>query len=237
MEWKKIWEGRSSINNVKENESCLSSDDYILDALIRLDGFDSGTGNIFLDSWKNYINEVGQMLQISEDDSIYEVGCGSGAFLYPFYIKGHHVGGMDFSSSLVNNARQIMKNMDFEINEAKNLSCELKYDFVVANSVFFYFPDYEYAACVLNKMVDKSVKRVLIMDIPDLETKNECEEIRRSAYPPGEYEKKYKDLSHLYFKRSWFTEFGLKNGLKVTLYDQKISNYDNSRFRFNCLIE
>lgn len=237
MKWKDIWVSRTPLN--WENDKSLYADlnDQILYSLIRTDGFDSGTGSVFLDSWKSYVDWVTMILQVGDNDSIYEVGCGTGALLFPFYINGHQVGGLDYSSLLINNAGKLMENMDFEVNEAQNLSTEKKYDFVLANSVFFYFPDYAYAENVLNKMVEKAIKRVLIMDVPDLKLKDECEKVRSSAYPPGEYEKKYNGLSHLYFDRDWFVNYGMKNQLTVKLYDQKISNYDNSRFRFNCMIE
>jgi len=237
MRWKDIWVSRKPLNCECDNELNSNRNDQILLNLIRTDGFDSGTGSIQLDSWKSYVDWVDMILQVSKNNSIYEVGCGSGALLYPFYIKGYKVGGLDYSSLLISNAEKIMKDMDFMVNEALNLTSEIKYDFVVANSVFFYFPDYAYAERVLDKMVEKAIKRVLIMDVPDLKLKDECEKVRSSAYPPGEYEKKYKGLSHLYFDREWFVNYCLKNQLTVKLYDQKISNYDNSRFRFNCLIE
>ena len=232
MKWKNIWEKRNIINI-----DTINSTDVILDKLIKADGFDGGTGNIELDSWKEYIMHLSKTINLSTSDSLFEVGCGGGAFLYLFFQNEHKVGGIDFSPSLIDNAQQIMPGMDFKTGDAKELDYRQKYDIVVANSVFFYFPDYDYAKDVLLRMIKKSKKSVLIMDIPNLQLKEECESIRRAAYAPDEYEKKYEGLSHLYFEKSFFTEIAHENKLKITIFDQNIKNYGNSRYRFNCLIE
>jgi ubiquinone/menaquinone biosynthesis C-methylase UbiE len=232
MKWKSIWEKRNLIDI-----DTLNSSDIILEKLIKADGFDGGTGNIELNSWKEYINELNKVMNLQKSDSIFEVGCGGGAFLYSYYLNEHKVGGIDFSESLIKSAQLIMKEMDLKTGEAINLNCIEKYDIVVANSVFFYFPDYIYANEVLLKMVKKSKKSVVIMDIPNLELKEECENRRKAAYAPDEYEKKYEGLAHLYFDKDWFRNFGKENNLKLNLFDQNISDYGNSRFRFNCLIE
>jgi len=230
--WKQIWEKR----NLTGIDTTIS-EDVILDKLIKTDGFDRGSGNIEIDSWKQYIKQLSSKMKLNESDSLFEVGCGIGAFLYLFFLNGHQVGGIDFSDSLIKSARSIMTGMNFKVGEAKNLDCIEKYDFVVANSVFFYFPNYEYAKEVLIRMIDKSKKKVLIMDIPDLKLKEECESIRKNTLPPGEYEKRYEGLKYLYFDREWFYEFAETNNLKILIFEQNITNYGNNKFRYNCMIE
>lgn len=230
--WKQIWEKRD-LNSI----DTTSSQDIILGKLIKTDGFDRGSGNIEIDSWKRYVNQLSSIMKLNESDSLFEVGCGAGAFLYQFFLKGHQVGGIDFSDSLIKNAQSIMTGMNFNVGEAKNLDCIEKYDFVVANSVFFYFPNYEYAKEVLIRMIDKSKKKVLIMNIPDLKLKEECENIRKSALPPGEYEKKYEGLKHLYFDKEWFCKLAKTKNLKIEIFEQNITNYGNNKFRYNCILE
>ena len=63
------------------------SDDFsdILSELICLDGFDGKTGKINVVDWVNYIKYISDYIGIKKHESIFEIGCGSGAFLYPFF--------------------------------------------------------------------------------------------------------------------------------------------------------
>jgi len=42
---------------------------------------------------KKYTQEYFEKLGISSGDTIFDVGCGSGAFVYPLYLQKHRVGG------------------------------------------------------------------------------------------------------------------------------------------------
>jgi len=79
--WKKIWNKDDRINQI------------ILECLIKADGFDSGAGSFSVEDWKIYTQEYFEKLGISSGDSIFDVGCGSGAFVYPLYLQKHKVGG------------------------------------------------------------------------------------------------------------------------------------------------
>ena len=54
-----------------------------------------------------------------------------------------------------------------------------KYDAVISNGVFPYFLDYEYAKKVLNKMYEKSENVIAILDIFDINKKEEFITYRR----------------------------------------------------------
>jgi 2-polyprenyl-3-methyl-5-hydroxy-6-metoxy-1,4-benzoquinol methylase len=131
--WKSIW-SRKDMPDV----SILQGED-LWASLIKVDGFDGGTGEIKIDDWKDYVRFLKKNLDVTPSDSIFEVGCGAGAFLYFFFLEGNKVGGIDYSSSLIENAKKIMNAGRFEVCEAANLQVDLKYDFVVANSIFFLF--------------------------------------------------------------------------------------------------
>lgn len=230
--WKKIWNKRGELS-----KSDFLNSSKIIDKLLELDGFDSPTGFINNKSWIDYIDSLKKKYGISTNDSIFEVGCGSGAFLYPFYLSSHKVGGIDYSNSLIKSCRKLMPNGDFNLNEAINLDLDNKYDFVVSFSVFFYFNSYEYALSTLEKMYNKSRKGIMILDIPNLQTKEKCEKNRRGILSVEQYEKKYKNLNHLYYDKSFFVEFAKKNNNKFfKIVDQKISNYINNDFRFNFIM-
>lgn len=223
--WQTIWQKKGKLEVGKIS----------LKKLIHMNGFDGGTGKITVDNWKMFINFIEKELEIKKKDSIYEVGCGSGAFLYHFYRKGHNVGGMDYSDSLIEIAKKVIKG-ELSVNEAIKLRDNKKYDFVVANSVFHYFTNLDYALAVIIKMLNKANKGVGIFDIPNKELEKESLLIRSKSLPKGEYEKKYKGLGHFYYDKEWFFDVAKKHNYKIKIFDQNINNYGNNCFRFNVFI-
>lgn len=224
MNWKEIWNNKNS-TNTKIN----------LQNLIALDGFDTGFGTIKVNDWITYITMIKEKMHISKTDSIYEVGCGSGAFLYPFYNDNHLVGGFDFSKSLINIAKEMMPQGKFEVLDAiefKQNQLIDEYDYVISNGVFFYFPSYDYAQNVLKEMLKVAKKGVAILEVPDLEKKELALSIRKKNMSSIEYKKKYSGLDHLYFSKEWFKNFGYD----VKIENQEINNYPNSEYRFNVFI-
>lgn len=230
MSWEKVWSSRK-IDNF---DNLTFDDNTILRKLLLLDGFDSPTGNIDISSWITFIERTIKKTRINSNNSVYEVGCGGGAFLYPFYKKGLNVGGLDYSSPLIEICNNIMPEMQFDVCQASNLNTEIKYDFVSAFSVFFYFKDYDYARDVLEKMYDKSNIGILIFDIPDISTKIQCEKFRMGSMGIDEYNDKYSDLRHLYYPKSFFENFAKSKGAKFSeIQVQNIDGYCNNRYRFN----
>jgi ubiquinone/menaquinone biosynthesis C-methylase UbiE len=229
-DWHEIWNKRS-ITPLDQSK------DISLQDLIRADGFDSGAGKVNSEDWIDYIRFISQKIDLAPGDSLFEIGCGSGAFLYIWHMEGHRVGGIDYSENLVSVARQVMKGMSFGVSEAIEVDTEEKYDIVLSNGVFFYFKDYSYAKKVLERMILKARKTIAILEIPDLAKKEESESARRAALPKGEYDKKYEGLSHLYFEKGWFTRFSDKYGYDTEIFDQNIKGYGNSQFRFNVVMK
>lgn len=203
-----------------------------------LNGYDTGTGRITADDFEQYARSVTGLCTIRPGDSLYEVGMGAGAFLLPWYLRGHPVGGLDYSPALIAIARQAMPafRRAFTIGEASRLSTRKKYDIVLSNGVFLYFPDLTYAHIVVERMIQKSRKTIAIMDIPDLAQREITLQYRRKSLAPGKYEEKYRGLDHLYFPRSWFRDIADTHGLEITITDQDIPHYGNSRFRFNVIL-
>ena len=224
--WKKIWNERT----VKSEEST------ILSQLISADGFDTGYGSISEDDWSDYITRIMNKLHISKKHSIYEVGCGAGAFLYKFYLNGHSVGGLDYSEKLINIAKEHMPNGEIYVNEAVNMDSTKKYDFVVSNSVFFYFESYEYAESVIEKMIKKSKNGIIILEVNDLEKKAESMKLRKGFMSDEEYELKYAGLEHLYYEKRWFENIAKKYNLEIEIEQQNIKNYANNNYRFNVFL-
>lgn len=226
--WKEIWNRRGT--------SHIDFNTIQLQDLIHADGFDSGAGKIDVESWKYYISFIEQKINVEENDSIFEVGCGSGAFLYLWYCQGHVVGGIDYSKSLISLAQNVLKGHDFSLCEADQIDVGSQYDIVVANSVFHYFQNYQYAQEVLERMVQKARKTIAILEIPDRARQQESERARMEALSPAEYESKYEGLPHHYYDREWFFTFAEKHQLAIDIFDQNIQNYGNNIFRFNVVL-
>ncbi|MBK8538235.1 MAG: hypothetical protein IPL59_26010 [Candidatus Competibacteraceae bacterium] len=85
-------------------------------------------------------------------------------------------------------------------------------------------------------MIRKAKIAIAVLEVPDLQTKRESEMLRRDALSQEEYDKKYTGLEHTYYQRGWFSERARKHGFRFELLDQNITNYAQSKFRFNCLI-
>lgn len=224
--WKEIWNKDKSLDGSN-----------VLEGLIKADGFDSGAGRIDASDWLEYIEFIADKTLLQTEESIFEVGCGSGAFLYPFYSQGHAVGGIDYSHTLIRIAREVMPKADFSVSEAISLETEAKFDVVLSNSCFHYFSDLNYAEKIVNAMFTKARKTVAILEIPDLATKAQSEQARASLLPEGEYENKYKGLEHLYYDKKWFKELAQKHGADVEIFGQQISNYGNNNFRYNVVFK
>jgi trans-aconitate methyltransferase len=222
--WQSIWSNR--MQNAVYNGSSL------VGRLIALDGFDSAHAAIPPHLWHDYVLLIRDRLMMSDSDSVFEVGCGAGAFIFALASKGHQVGGIDYSEALVNEARRHLPDADVTCCEASNFDTSKKYDFVISNSVFSYFPDLAYATTVIERMLLKAKTGIAILDVPNLELKEESEQSRRSSI--ADYDTLYQDIVHRYYEKQFFQEYALRRGCKISIIDQSIPDYHNGNFRFNC---
>lgn len=223
MSWRDVWSRR---------ERTLGDD--VLQGLIELDGFDSGAGRIIAADWLAYVERIAERLQIEAGQSLYEIGCGAAALLYPLARRGVTVGGADYADNLLAHARQVIPDGHFEALEASRIDPEPRYDLVIANSVFHYFPDLAYAERVLDIMFAKSRGRVAVLELPDQAHRALAERIRRDLLSEEEYERKYRGFEHQYYDRDWFVEQGRRRGYACELTEQFIPNYAQNSYRFNC---
>ena len=139
--WKEIWNNRRA-------ESV-----YDLEDLIKLNGFDSGGTSFNTESWVRYVTSFQTTIPIGSSDSIFEFGCGCGAFLIPFYEMGHTIGGIDYSEALINIAKISMAKADLHLQDVKEPSGNKIYDLVLAHSVFQYFESLDFARTICCKML------------------------------------------------------------------------------------
>ena len=209
-----------------------------LSELILLNGFDSPLGNMKENDWTNYVDNIIRNYGLNYGSSIFEVGCGSGAFLYPFYNSNYKISGIDFSKNLVSIANRIFKLNTNKIQtcSAEKLDYSNKFHFVVSNHVFHYFPSLNYSFEVLEKMFLKCSKKVILLGLPNYDFKIESENKRRGILTFKEYEKKYSNLNILYFKKDDFKNFAEKKNANVEFFNHQMPGFVQNKFRFDCVI-
>ena len=229
--WKDIWNKQDRINKI------------ILDFLIKADGFDSGAGAFDVEDWIKYTKSIYDLIGITSNDKVFEVGCGSGAFLFPLYLKGIDVSGIDYSNQLIDIAKKFFPENSFSVDDAADISkLEKTYDITLSHGVFFYFKNLEYAEKVFKNMVSLSKHKIAILDVCDLDKfdkyhSKRIEKFVEEGFSKEEYEKKYKGLDHLFYDKNWFLDLARKYNLKANIVDQNYQNYGNSEFRFNVFLE
>ena len=229
MRWRDVWSQRTW------NGSTEGDRGPTLDDLIIADGFNTGHGDIEVGAWREFTHRTYDLFDLKDGDSLFDVGCGSGAFLYPASERGIDVGGVDYSRSLIDIATLAMPDGEFSVGEADELETSPSADVVMSFGVFLYFPSLDYARRVIERMCRKASRAVAIFEIPDLALASEALEVRQAAAGGAEaYAERYKGLGHLSFSTKWVTSALEQQGLvDVAVEPQNIRGYGNGDFRFN----
>ena len=104
--WKEIWEKRTD----RLDDIDMSDEREVFLELKRIDGFDVVGGGIPYDALIKQNKDILANLSKNHDiKSVFDVGCGCGANMYLMMNDGIEVGGMDYSSSLIEIARKVFK--------------------------------------------------------------------------------------------------------------------------------
>lgn len=227
--WREIWSGREVSEQLKRAES--------LDAyLLRADGYDTPFGRVQPEAWLRSVNQTLKLLELKPEHSIFEIGCGAGAFLIEPWRRGHQVGGIDLSPRLIAIARNVMPNGRFRVAEAEHFAETDQWHSVVACGVMLYLGSTEKAESVIKKMASTAHHSIALLDLPDIASKKEAEAYRRASLTEEAYRERYAGLDHLYFDRSRLREVLLGLGFaRVLIENQSIDGYPNGAFRFNAL--
>lgn len=231
--WKMVWNNRS----IKINKKSL-----LLEELIKANGFDTGVGDYNIKDWDTLTQFLAKKIDLNTTSKVFEIGCGSGAFLYS--LKQHSgctIYGIDYSQPLIKIAKDNIDG-EFRVCDAKDQwELEKKMDRIISHSVFNYFPDMEYVTKVIeNSFLNlKTGGMLALLDLNNDEKEKEYHDLRKKLYvTPEIYEKKYEAHSHLFFSinsiKRTLENIGFKN---VKLFDNPCKNYFNSQFRFNLTAE
>lgn len=222
--WQEVWEARR-IDPARPT---------VLAQLLAADGMDTGFGSVGEEAWSRYVLDTAETIGIVAESSVFEVGCGAGAWLYELDRMGCQVAGLDGSATLIGYAREHLPRGHWTIGDAASLDAEPRYDFVVSSGVFLYFPSLDYAQSVLARMAAKARRGLLILDVPDLATREAALAERMRIAGGASYQQRYQGLDHLYYAREWFDATLAALGLhRTVIRDQAIDGYINSRYRFN----
>jgi trans-aconitate methyltransferase len=229
MRWHDVWSQRTLTENTEGHSGPTLND------LIVADGFNTGHGDIEVDAWREFTRRTYELFDLKEGDSLFDVGCGSGAFLYPASEQGIDVGGVDYSKSLIDIAKLAMPDGTFSVCEADELATSPSADVVMSFGVFLYFPSLDYARRVIERMCRKASRAVAIFEIPDLALASQALEVRQAAAGgAAAYAERYEGLGHLSYSTEWVTSALEEHGLvDVAVEPQSIRGYGNGDFRFN----
>lgn len=201
--------------------------------LFAADGFDGAMAQMDAAAHSHIRRLIVENLRIESGMRVLEAGCGAGAALSLLVETGAALSGVDYSEPHIAIARKVLPDVDLHAGEVAMLPFDAGvFDAVFSYGVFLYFPDLTYAARVLAELlrVARAGAPLLIMDIPDGATRQECEVARRNAgasmQPP-----------HCYYQRAFFERFAAEHARSCRVFDQQVPGYGNSRFRFNVLLQ
>lgn len=233
--WKHLWSNRAI------NQAILQSGDpqKIFMELKRANGFDVVKNGISYESFLGQHREMKERLsrpipEGTDLQSVYEVGCGSGANLFLLEGDGVACGGIDYSPTLLECAKQVLRTADIRCDEACELPVEPKYDAVISVSVFGYFTGESYAETVLEKMCQKARYSVGILELADAEKEDAYTAYRKQIVP--NYEERYKGLPRQFYSKEFFEAFARKHGMDVEITSVDMKDYWNSQFYFDCYL-
>lgn len=226
--WQNVWSRRPAGDDSPEA-------DVTLEDLIRADGFNTGFGDITVEAWSDFVDQTCELLGLETGYTLFEVGCGAGAFLYPPSRRGIEVGGIDYSAAQIDMATRAIPSGSFEVCDAIDLDPSPGADVTIAFSVFQYFVSLDYARQVIDRMCRKASRAVAIFDLPDQAMAREALEARQAAVGgAGAYAERYEGLDHQSYSQGWIRTVLEERGLTdVTVEPQSIRGYGNATFRFN----
>lgn len=133
-----------------------------LEALMAADGTLEGSAEA---EWRDFVEHVVETLDVGPGTSVWDVGCGAGAFLYPLWENGYVVGGMDEAASLVDRARAAMPQGIFVAGAPTSLDPADPWDVVVASRGFSGLADIDAARGVLARMAAKATHAIAALGV------------------------------------------------------------------------
>jgi SAM-dependent methyltransferase len=211
--------------------------------LIDIAGFDwrdAGCGAMTEATWMELHASADGILDVRRGESLLEVGCGAGAFLFPFAKKGAVVTGIDYSPTLLEIARRLVPRGSFQQAEAIRLPyADGAFDKVASMGVFLHFPGWAYAEAALGEMlrVLKPAGRCLVLGINDADKREMAEAARRKNLGPERFRRLEADLRQEYYDRDLFRGFAARRRLRHGIADQLPGVSHSAQWHFDFWFE
>lgn len=228
--WREIWNNRQC--DVEETDDIFET--YV--RLKKLDGWDYQSENGYYEGLFEHWEKMVKSLETHMDHkgkSVYEVCCGSGAtlFLFEKIYKIEKTGGLDYSEPLLSVAKKVLKSSDLLQCEANHMDTDIKYEWVISDSGFQYFPDESYGLEVFGKCLEKSERGVYITDIHDIEKKEKHLAYRKSKI--DDFDKMYEGLEKAYYHKEEFLKLAAEKGFNAEVIKPDNEVYWNNSFVYD----
>ena len=117
------------------------------------------------EGWHDLAEHVAEVLDVGPGTRLFEVDCGSGEFLEPFYLNGYLVGGTDAEPSLIELALAAMPEGMFTVGEASHLDPAAPWDVVICRSLAV-APDLDYVRGLVSRMLAKATHAIAFLNVP-----------------------------------------------------------------------
>ncbi len=78
-------------------------------------------GRVSEDAWRDFVERIVETLDVGPGTSVFDVGCGAGAFLFPLAENGYLVGGLDPSPALIARAKAAMPEGRWQVGSVETL--------------------------------------------------------------------------------------------------------------------
>ena len=108
---------------------------------------------------------VAEVMDVGPGTRVFEVDCGSGDFLFPFYLNGYVCGGCDADAGAVAVAEVAMPDGVFQVAAASLLDPALPWDVVVCRTLGT-MDDEDRGRGVLARMFAKATHAIAVLDLP-----------------------------------------------------------------------
>lgn len=109
---------------------------------------------------------VAETLDIGPGTRVFEVDCGNGEFLFPFYSNGYTVGGTDGDADAIQEAIEAMPEGLFAVGTAAALDPAVPWDAVICRSLKR-APDVDDLRGLVARMVAKATHAIALLEVPE----------------------------------------------------------------------
>jgi ubiquinone/menaquinone biosynthesis C-methylase UbiE len=212
-------------------------------SLIDIAGFDwrdAGCGSMTEATWMELHTAANRILDVRRGERLLEVGCGAGAFLFPFAEKGAVVSGIDYSPTLLEIARRLVPGGSFRKAEAIRLPyADDAFDKVASMGAFLHFPGWAYSVAALDEMlrVLRPGGRCLVLGINDAEKMEMAEAARRKNLGAERFRLLEADLRQAYYARDSFRRYASRRRLQYGISDQVFAINNSAQWHFDFWFE